>query len=347
MSVYQRKSDMLWIAAWYESGKKKTRAFRDEQTARAFEYERLSRLNKPSALLTLGEVTAAFFRSRGKIHFKTNDAIVWLLPGREDGQGKHTEAPGEFLRDKYEEMLNRQDLERMREGFRVRGVSNATINKFQAYIQSILSWGADQELIARNPWRDFKKLSIQRKMIRTSIDDVRKVYLSAAPWLQWAIKTMYALTIRPGSMELFGLDWSSFDWRHGFVSVKQGKTGRIKTVYPPQEYLIEARIRFDDDTAKGINFVCHRNGLKVHSYRTAWLWALKRAKVEPFPMYNIRHVAVSEALASGADLAAVAAQAGHSSVATTSHFYAHVVSGAQKKAAALMPGIDAISPGTV
>ena len=129
--------------------------------------------------------------------------------------------------------------------------------------------------------------------------------------------------------------------------VKQGKTGRTKTVYPPQEYLLEARIKFDEDAKKGIIFVCHRNGLRVHSYRTAWALALKKAKVDPFPMYNIRHVAVSEALAGGADLAAVAAQAGHSSVATTSHFYAHVISGAQKKAAALMPGIGpATSTGT-
>jgi len=56
-------------------------------------------------------------------------------------------------------------------------------------------------------------------------------------------------------------------------------------------------------------------------------------------MYHIRHIAVSEALARGADLAAVSAQAGHSSVATTSSFYAHVIAGAQQRAAALMPEI--------
>jgi site-specific recombinase XerD len=50
-------------------------------------------------------------------------------------------------------------------------------------------------------------------------------------------------------------------------------------------------------------------------------------------MYHIRHIAVSEALAMGADLAAVSAQAGHSSVATTGGFSAHVVAGAQQRAA--------------
>jgi len=37
------------------------------------------------------------------------------------------------------------------EGFCVRGTGNNTINKYQALIRAILAWGADQELIARNP----------------------------------------------------------------------------------------------------------------------------------------------------------------------------------------------------
>ena len=91
-----------------------------------------------------------------------------------------------------------------------------------------------------------------------------------------------------------------------------------------------------------ISYVCHKNGKRVYSYREAWAWAISRAGVAHFPMYHIRHIAVSEALAMGADLAAVSAQAGHSSVTTTSSFYAHVIAGAQQRAAALMPRIDTL-----
>lgn len=339
MSVYQRKSDHLWISAWHDSGKKKTRAFKDERTARAFESERLSRLNKNAARLTLGEVVAAFFRTRPEFHHVTKDTIIWLLSGREDVGGKHTESPGEFLREKYADALTRQDLERMREGFRCRSVTNNTINKYQAYIHAILSWAAEQELIPRNPWRDFKRLPIQKKFVSTSLEDIKKVYIMAPPWLQWAIKTMYALTIRPGQVELFGLQWTAFDWRRGAVQIQQGKTKKMKAVFPPQVYLAEARNRYDADTGSGITYVCHREGKRVGSYREAWRFAISRANVHHFPMYHIRHVAVSEALARGADLAAVAAQAGHSSIATTSNFYAHVIAGAQQRAAALMPEI--------
>ena len=56
--------------------------------------------------------------------------------------------------------------------------------------------------------------------------------------------------------------------------------------------------------------------------------------------YAIRHIAATEMLARGADLAAVAAQLGHSNVATTGGTYAHVSPGSQARAAALMPSLD-------
>ncbi len=69
--------------------------------------------------------------------------------------------------------------------------------------------------------------------------------------------------------------------------------------------------------------------------------------------YDIRHVAASEMLANGADLAAVSAQLGHSSVITTGTFYAHVTVGSQQKASTMLPplsdnsGYNGYSEGTV
>ncbi|MBD5608417.1 MAG: tyrosine-type recombinase/integrase, partial [Desulfovibrio sp.] len=96
---------------------------------------------------------------------------------------------------------------------------------------------------------------------------------------------------------------------------------------------------YEADTKAGIPLVCHRNGSKVLSFRTAWLNACKKAGVVMRP-YDIRHIAATEMLARGADLAAVAAQLGHSNVATTGAFYAHVTAGSQSRAASLMPSLD-------
>ena len=51
------------------------------------------------------------------------------------------------------------------------------------------------------------------------------------------------------------------------------------------------------------------------------------------------------ARAAGADLAAVAAQMGHSSIQTTATTYAHVTPGGQSRAAELMPPLDLVQDG--
>ena len=339
MSVFQRKSNGLWNASWYESGKKKVRAFKDEQSARAFEQERLARLQDTQDRMTLGELVVSFFRYHPDYHPMTKGNILSAVAGR-DKNGRHIEGVGEFMLNKYAEALSRQDLERLREAMRARGTSNNTINKIQAYIRAILAWGVDQELISRNPWHDFKRLPVKRKTFLTTIADIRKIYEAAPDWLQWAIKTMYALSLRPGHVELFGLLWSAFNWQRDFVVVQQGKSGSLKTVFPPRIYMEEAALRCQADMGAGIPLVCHRAGNRVLNYRFAWDKAVKDAGLPHIPMYDIRHVSASGMLAAGADLAAVSAQLGHSNVTTTGTFYAHVMPGSQQRAAVLLPGIE-------
>lgn len=72
------------------------------------------------------------------------------------------------------------------------------------------------------------------------------------------------------------------------------------------------------------------NGLL--SYRTAWENTCEHAGVKFCP-YTIWYMAATEMLARGADLAAVAAQLGHSNVATTGGTYSHVTAGSQAAAA--------------
>ena len=57
------------------------------------------------------------------------------------------------------------------------------------------------------------------------------------------------------------------------------------------------------------------------------------------PLYTVRHMAASLMLEAGADPAAVAAQLGHASVATTASFYTHAVAGSQERAAGKIPAL--------
>lgn len=342
MSIAQR-ADGRWIVRYKEhDGKQwKQKAFRDEQTARAWEAEHLSSFEvQGQDRLTVGELTMLFFRSRPDFNTETKRHIVYFLAGHEKN-GKHIDGVGEFLRDKYAESLTRQDLERMREGFRAQGTGNNTINKYQAYMRAILAWGVDQDLIHINPWRDYRRLKTIKPIIQANVDDLRRLYPQLPEYLQWAVKTAFFLALRPGQVELFSLTWDAFNWHRGIVIVRQGKSGLLKTVLPHPSYMAEAAERYRRDMAAGIPLVCHRgNGQRVLSFRSAWMLACKRAGVSLRP-YDIRHIAATEMLARGADLAAVAAQLGHSNVATTGGSYAHVTTGGQARAASLMPELGA------
>lgn len=342
MSVIFFKARGTWRVQYTEEGKRKNKYFRTEQEARAFDRERLASKCEEEKALTLGELVILFFRSNPDKHPTTKRNVVYFLAGHKDPTtGKHIEGVGEFLRDKYAEQLDRIDLEAMREAFRARGTSNATMNHYQAYIRSILAWGVDQQLIRTNPWRDFKRLKAPRHIVNASIVDFKIILKHCPEWLAWAIYTAYALSLRPGQVELFSLTWNAFNWRYDYVQIIQGKTGRIKRVIPPPTYWKEARARYQEDMTAGIPWVCHRAGKRVLDYNQAWRKALADAGMSGrgIRMYDIRHIAASEMLAGGADLPAVSAQLGHASTQTTANTYAHVVPKAQQHAAAIMPSL--------
>lgn len=339
MSVHFMKSRSLWFAKWLEEGKERRKYFKTETEARLFEQERLQAEAEQEERLTFGDLAIRYFKARPEFHHDTKKAIVRMIAGYEK-DGRHITGPAEFLRDKYAESLNRQDLEALREAYRERGAGNNTINKRQAYVRAILSWGVDNDLIHFNPWRDYKLLKYKRPIIQVSLENLRRVYVELPPHLQWAVKTAFFLALRPGHVELFSLLWTTFDWRRGIVVVRQGKSGMLKTVVPHPAYMQEARRRFEEDMARGIELVCHRkNGQKIRGYRTTWHNACLRAGVQMRP-YDIRHIAATEMLARGADLAAVSAQLGHSNVTTTGTTYAHVTAGSQALAGSLMPAIS-------
>lgn len=336
MSVNYHKARDCWRCVWREDGRKHYRYFPTEEEARAFDLECSSNhVAKAEQMPTLGELAVLFFRSN-PVHHKTKKNVIYFLTGHEKN-GRHIFGAGEFLRDRFAERLNRSDLEAMRSALKKRNVSNNTINKYQAYIRSILAWGVDEQLISFNPWREFRRLKVDRPLIRTSLSDILMVYKVAPGWLQWAVLTSYALSLRPGIVELFSLRWDAFFFRYGFVRIRQGKSGQVKTVYPPDWYLPLARARFDQDIAQGVPWVCHRDGRRVLSYSDAWRKALRDAGLSGIRFYDVRHVAASEMLAAGADLSAVAAQLGHSTPQTTASIYIHSLPVAQRRAASLLP----------
>lgn len=246
------------------------------------------------------------------------------------------------LQQRFVDTLTRRDLESVRDNAREAGCKPSTINGYVGKLKAALNWCAEQDLIPENPWAKYRQLPARHEHRTGEYADFLKVYAELPEWMRWACRTAMALCLRPGVSELFRLQWAAFDWNAGTVRVHMPKVDATKTVYAPPAYLTEARERFKADGEDVEQYVCRsRTGRLVQKkiYMKAWYKACQRVDVK-MPLYALRHIAASEMLAGGADLAAVAAQLGHRSIQTTASVYTHAVAGAQQRAALVLPVVQ-------
>ena len=338
MSVAQR-NDGRWCVKYKPEGSKtwRQRTFAREEDALAFDEECHSDQPENSRITVL-EAILIYIKSKN-LSPVTIDCFKFLVYGHDRKDGKHTEGPLEMLNNKYVDTLRGKDLWDMRDACLQRGTSPAMINMFVARTKAAFNFCAREDLLEKNPWSKYTALPTTPRSMSGSLEDYAKIYACLPEWMQWACRTAMCLCLRPGMVELFSLKWSAFHWSTKSVTVWMGKVKAPKTVYAPDEYLAEAAERWQAAGRDDEAFVClNRKGRQVtyQQYSQAWYGACTKAGVK-MAMYAIRHIVASQMLAAGADLAAVAAQLGHRDITTTGRYYAHALSGAQKRAAEALP----------
>lgn len=338
MSVAKRNDGRFVVKYKDIEGHWKQRSFRSEVEARQFDAD-CQYDNFENSRLTLLEAVLVFLKNTQHIEKKVAQ-YEYLVCGHDRKDGTHREGPAEFLADRFVDTLTRRDLEMVRENCRNYNLALTTINSYTGRLKAAMNWCAEEGLIVENPWGKFKQLrGAHHKAMQGTLEEFQRLYPVLPPWLQWASRTAIALCLRPGVSELFSLKWSAFDWKTKTVTMYMSKTDSTKRVYMPDAYIEEAWQRYQADIAQGQMLVCrNRKGHPVGSgmYRSAWRSACKKAGVD-MPMYALRHIAASEMLAGGIDLAAVAAQLGHKNLTTTGAFYTHALDSAQRRAAQTLP----------
>lgn len=330
-----RRSDGRYVVKFKDvEGRWKQRSFRSEEDARQFDAE-CQYDSVENQRLTLLEAVLAYLKNTEHAE-KTISVYEFLVLGHDRKDGTHREGPAEILASRFVDTLTRLDLETVRENCRNANLSKCSINTYVGKLKAAINWCVDQELVHENPWAKFRNLpGVTHKSRTGTLEDFQKLFPVLPPWLQWAAKTALALCLRPGVAELFRLEWSSFNWSAKTVSIYMPKVKNTKIVFPPESYLQEAWQRFQEDQKKGFSLVCRsRRDTPVYEklYQNSWSAACRRAGVS-MPMYALRHIAASEMLANGSDLAAVAAQLGHKNITTTGAFYTHALASAQRRAA--------------
>ena len=340
MSVAKRGDGRFVVRFKDEEGRWRQRAFRPYEEAEARQFDADWQYDAvENTRLTVLEAVLVFLKNTK--HSERNlEKYEFLVCGYDQKGGQHREGPAEFLTSRFVDTLTRRDLENVRELCKNDGMSISTINGYIGGLKAAFNWCVEQDLLHENPWGKYRQLPGAKNKPRTgTLEDFQKLFPVLPPWLQWAAQTAISLCLRPGISELFQLEWTAFDWRGKAVSVYMPKVNSTKLIFPSEAYLDEAWPRFQSDKMNNHTLVCRGRKDKPVSketYQKAWASACKKTGVS-MPMYALRHIAASEMLANGVDIAAVAAQLGHKNITTTGSFYTHALASSQRRAAEALP----------
>ena len=324
MSIFQRKDGRFVVKFKDEAGRWRQKGFRDRGAAEAFEGEKLYD-DSDNKRLTVAESIVLFLNNTRHCQ-QEKESYALILRRMPD-----------MLATKYVDSLDRRDLENfrliMKEEY---GVAAPGINRAVKKLKAAFRWCASEDMLSTIAWDKYRPLpEPPHRHHCGDFADFMKIYDACNPALQWLIRTCLALCLRPGK-EVSGLRWGDVDLPHGKAHIWMPKVSRWKDVIAPGWWVDEARGRSEGKAPE--DYVCLTlRGRPWHASFTTWYDTCRRVGVKHMPLYTVRHMAASLMLEAGADPAAVAAQLGHSSVATTASFYTHAVAGAQERAARKIP----------
>jgi integrase len=235
------------------------------------------------------------------------------------------------------------------------GLARRTLEYARAVLHAAFEDGVRQGLLAKNP-ADYLKLppKVKRPPTVLSMEEVGKLLqATATDPLAPLWRLLLTTALRPG--EALALKWMDVSLENpGWLSVRRtlvdvdghGKVGLVEatktdgsvrriglpesTVDALREHrkrqsaaILQAGEKYD---RLGLIFANQLGRpLDSRAVRRRWKAALKTTGLPQVRLYDTRHTHLTALLANGADLAWVAARAGHSDVSLTASTYAHVL----------------------
>jgi integrase len=251
--------------------------------------------------------------------------------------------------------LSRADIKEYASLRATGGASANTVRNVLAPLRAMLSTGLEDGLVRENVAMRLPRVGRPQKAIepptRAQLDAVVAV---GSPAVRGPILLAASSGLRRG--EVFGLRWEDVDFERRLIHVRtsnqDGTLCRPKTkagerLVPMfeslQQLLLEERARspFTEPT----DFVFPSETGEPRS-PNGWLkWefypALKAAQVKPFRFHDLRHFAVSQLVAQGANILQLARIAGHADPSITLRVYSHILTDGLAEAASRYDPLNA------
>ena len=249
------------------------------------------------------------------------------------------------------EKLSPTDVQKLinlkhRQGFSAQTVTHCR-GVLRAALNHALKWG----LVMRNVAALVDVPRIERPAVHALSADQARTILQATVGTKY--EALYALALSTGSRrgELLGLRWPDVDLEAGRLSITQSlqriegrlqlsevKTARSRRTIPLPQYAIRALKAHRARQAQqrlaagaqwrdtlGMIFTNDSGGfVEPVNLRRDFLRTLAKAGLPPMRFHNLRHGAATLMLREGVPLKMIQELLGHSSIAVTSGFYAHL-----------------------
>jgi integrase len=204
--------------------------------------------------------------------------------------------------------------------------SGATINRYRATLQAVLSYGvSDLEWIRTNPLQGMAKQHESRGRVRFLTDDERgRLFEQCKGHDDLYLIVLIALTTGARSGEIMALRWSDIDLQERTLHIRNSKNQEPRVLPISESVLKELkkrtrRIGTDDWLFPGKSLGKARMGFP----RNAWDERVKRAGLADFRFHDLRHTAASYLAQRGVSTRQLADILGHKTMAMVQR-YSHL-----------------------
>jgi integrase len=198
------------------------------------------------------------------------------------------------------------------------GAGPAIINRNLAVLRLMMKRAARQRLIARNPFEEvdfLEERSHRRRAYNLPFDEQMRLEAAAKPLLRTLVVLLTETGLRVRK-EGLSLKWDDVDLVDGSLFVRESKSLAGRRTAPLSKFCVAALSDWRRLTGPDFSPYVFANPnnpeLPLRNVRKTWTRALKNAKIEYFPIYNLRHTFSSRLAAAGVPSVFIKQLLGHS-----------------------------------
>jgi integrase len=322
MSLYKR-GDVYWSAIWV-GGARTMRSletsnrrqaemleqrFRDELHTKRFQLPNF----KPEMLL--GELYGRFL-AEGDVKPHHRDRAKMFLPFLSEmpiGQITKNEI-ARYRKQRHEEHRRKQKKEDKKK------LSETTVNRDVEVIRHILFWATDEGFIAANPIARIRMVRERGKRRPVmSVAEEAKLLDACSKHLRQIVAMALDTGMRRG--ELLNQRLEHVDFERNLLSVTHSKTAEGEHRLIPMTSRVRSLL---DERRESTGLIFARAGQPMHSLKTGWAGALRRAELPHYRFHDLRHTFNSRLVEVGVIADTRMVLMGHSGGGDVHSLYTHV-----------------------